>query len=234
METFLKENAEKLNISLSNDQINKFISYKELLKKWNEQINLTTIIEDKDIIIKHFIDSMTCLKYIKDSDSIIDVGTGAGFPGVPIKIVKDNVKVTLLDSLNKRLLFLQEVININNIKNIELLHGRAEDYGRVLNYREKYNVSVARAVANTATLSELCLPFVKIGGIFICMKGNQTEEVKVGEKAIELMGGKLEEVENIILPGTDIERNIFIIRKVKETPNIYPRKAGIPEKNPII
>jgi 16S rRNA (guanine527-N7)-methyltransferase len=129
---------------------------------------------------------------------------------------------------------LQEVININNIKNIELLHGRAEDYGKDLNYREKYNVSVARAVANTATLSELCLPFVKIDGIFICMKGNQTEEVKVGEKAIELMGGKLEEVENIILPGTDIERNIFIIRKVKETPNIYPRKAGIPEKNPII
>jgi 16S rRNA (guanine527-N7)-methyltransferase len=234
METFLKENAEKLNISLSNDQINKFISYKELLKKWNEQINLTTIIEDKDIIIKHFIDSMTCLKYIKDSDSIIDVGTGAGFPGVPIKIVKDNVKVTLLDSLNKRLLFLQEVININNIKNIELLHGRAEDYGKDLNYREKYNVSVARAVANTATLSELCLPFVKIGGIFICMKGNQTEEVKVGEKAIELMGGKLEEVENIILPGTDIERNIFIIRKIKETPIIYPRKAGTPEKNPIM
>jgi 16S rRNA (guanine527-N7)-methyltransferase len=129
---------------------------------------------------------------------------------------------------------LQEVININNIKNIELLHGRAEDYGKDLNYREKYNISVARAVANTATLSELCLPFVKIGGIFICMKGNQTEEVKVGEKAIEIMGGKLEEVENIILPGTDIERNIFIVRKVKETPSKYPRKAGTPEKDPIL
>jgi 16S rRNA (guanine527-N7)-methyltransferase len=234
MEIKLKELAEKINITLSENQISKFNLYKDLLKEWNEKINLTSIIEDEDIIIKHFIDSLTCVKYIKTEDSVIDIGTGAGFPGLPIKIVLENTKITLLDSLNKRLLFLKEVIDGNSIRNVELLHGRAEDFGKDLKYREFYDVATARAVASMATLAELCLPFVKVGGTFICMKGNNLEEAKEGERAIEILGGRIEKVENIILPGTDIERNLIIIRKEKHTPNLYPRKAGTPDKKPLM
>jgi 16S rRNA (guanine527-N7)-methyltransferase len=234
MEIRLKELAEKINITLSENQISKFNLYKDLLKEWNEKINLTSIIEDEDIIIKHFIDSLTCVKYIKPEDSVIDIGTGAGFPGLPIKIVLENTKITLLDSLNKRLLFLNEVIEKNSLRNVELLHGRAEDFGKDLKFRELYNVATARAVANMATLAELCLPFVKVGGVFICMKGNSLEEAKEGERAIEILGGKIEKIENIILPGSDIERNLIIIRKETHAPNIYPRKAGTPEKKPLM
>lgn len=233
MKTFLKEAARKNDILLNEEQVDRFFIYKELLKEWNKKINLTAIIDDEEIIIKHFIDSLTIEKYIEENASIIDVGTGAGFPGIPVKIVRDDIKLTLLDSLNKRILFLEEVLNKNNIENTVCVHGRAEDYGKDSKYREKYDIATARAVANMSTLLELCLPFVKVGGKFICMKGNNVEEIEEAKKVLEILGGEIEKIENFIIPDTDIERNIIIVKKVKETPKQYPRKAGTPAKQPI-
>lgn len=234
METLLKETLNKIGINLSDDKILKFIEYKKLLKEWNEKINLTAITEDKEIMLKHFIDSLTILKYIGNNTSIIDVGTGAGFPGIPIKIVKDDVNVTLLDSLNKRINFLNEVISKTELNNIKTIHGRAEDVSHETIMREKFDYATARAVANLSTLAELCLPFVKVGGKFICMKGNNiNDEVDEAKKAIEILGGKIEKIDNLLIPETDIERNIIIISKVKSTSKQYPRKAGTPAKQPI-
>lgn len=233
MKTLLKEFANKISISLNEKQVDKFINYKNLLKEWNEKINLTAITDDEEIVIKHFIDSLTIEKYIEEDASIIDVGTGAGFPGIPIKIVREDIKLTLLDSLNKRILFLQEILNENNLENAICIHGRAEDFGKDLKYREKYDIATARAVANMSTLLELCMPFVKVGGKFICMKGNNLEEIKDAENALKMLGGEIEKIENFIIPDTDIERNIIIVKKVKETPKQYPRKAGTPAKQPI-
>lgn len=234
METILTNLSNKLNIELSENQIEQFLLYKDLLKEWNEKINLTAITDDKEIIIKHFIDSLTIAKYISDNDTIIDVGTGAGFPGIPIKIVKPDTEVTLLDSLNKRLLFLQDVIDKNKLKKIRCVHGRAEDVSRETIHREVYDIATARAVANMSTLVELCIPFVKVGGIFVCMKGTNTDEIDDAKNAIKLLGGEIEKIDNFVLPDTDMERNIIIIRKVKNTPGEFPRKAGVPAKNPII
>ena len=233
MKTLLKDLTNKLNINLNEEHVDKFLLYKNLLQEWNNKINLTAITEDSEIIIKHFIDSLTVLKYIDEDDSIIDVGTGAGFPGMVIKIAKEDTKITLLDSLNKRLNFLNEVINACRLTNIETIHGRAEDFGNNEFYREKYDVSIARAVANLATLTELCLPFVKVGGRFIAMKGSNIEEIEEANKAIDFLGGKIERIEKIVLPETDIERNIVVIKKIKNTPNKYPRRAGIPLNKPI-
>lgn len=233
MKTFLKESAKKINVFLNDEQVDKFFLYKDLLKEWNEKINLTAITDDEEIMIKHFIDSLTIEKYIDKNASIIDVGTGAGFPGIPVKIIRDDIKLTLLDSLNKRILFLQEVLKQNNITNAVCVHGRAEDFGKELKYRGKYDFATARAVANMSTLLELCLPFVKVGGKFICMKGNNIEEVEDAKKALEILGGEIEKIENFVIPDTDIERNIIIVKKVKETPKQYPRKAGTPAKQPL-
>lgn len=228
-----KEEIEKINEPIKEEQIKKFYEYMLLLKDWNEKINLTAITEEKDIIIKHFIDSLTINKYLKDNEKVIDVGTGAGFPGIPIKIINDKINMDLLDSLNKRINFLNEVKEKCEIENINCIHSRIEDFA--IKNREKYDVATSRAVAKLAVLLEYLLPVVKKDGICICMKSNKAEEeIKEAQKALEILGGKIEKTEEFLLPGTDIERTIIIVRKVKNTPEKYPRKAGIPSKKTII
>ncbi|ACL77771.1 16S rRNA (guanine(527)-N(7))-methyltransferase RsmG [Ruminiclostridium cellulolyticum] len=216
-------------------QIKQFEKYMELLKEWNKKINLTAIEDDREIVIKHFIDSISIVPYVKNENlKIIDIGTGAGFPGIPLKIVNPQNKVTLLDSLDKRVKFLNEVINGINITQISAIHGRAEDFGTNPVYREKYDIAVARAVANLPVLLEYCLPFVKINGIFIAMKGSNTEEFENCNKALDILGGKIEKIEKMELPFTNIERNVVVVRKFRQTPTKYPRKAGKPSKEPLI
>lgn len=230
----LQQNAEKINISIKEDKVIKFKKYMDLLLEWNKKINLTAITDEDDIILKHFIDSLTIEKYVDPKQSVIDIGTGAGFPGIPLKIMNDNVEVTLMDSLNKRINFLNEVIKKLDLKNITTIHSRAEDLAKDNNYRERYDVAVSRAVANLSTLSEYMLPFVKVGGKCICMKGsNIDEERKIAEKAINMLGGKIVNIENFKLANTDNERNIIIIEKIRKTDSKYPRKAGIPSKEPL-
>ena len=225
----------KKEMNLTDEQEQKFYEYMKLLKEWNEKINLTTITEEQDILLKHFIDSLTILKYLNDNDNIIDVGTGAGFPGIPVKIVNETLNVTLMDSLNKRILFLNDVIEKLKLEGIKTVHARAEELGRNREYREKYDVVTSRAVANLSTLLEYMMPFAKVGGTCICMKGpNIEDELENADLAIKELGGKLEKIENFKLPGSDIERNIIIIRKVRNISNKYPRKAGTPAKEPLI
>ena len=205
-----------------------------LLLEWNEKINLTAITEEKDIVLKHFIDSMTVLKYLKNNEKIIDVGTGAGFPGIPIAIMNKECNITLLDSLNKRIIFLNDVIEKNNLKNVETIHGRVEEIGQDKKYREKYDISVSRAVANLSTLVEYLVPLVKVGGKIICMKGPDVEkEIEEAKYAIKELGGKIIQVDKFNLPDSDIYRTIVIIEKIKQTDKKYPRKAGTPSKSPL-
>ena len=230
----LFEKLNQINLNINKEQTEKFHIFMKLLLEWNEKINLTAITDEDEIILKHFVDSLTVIKYINDNDKIIDVGTGAGFPGIPIAIMMPNVKITLLDSLNKRINFLNEVINVLGLKNVETIHNRSEDCGKNKEYREKYDISIARAVANLSTLSEYLLPFVKVGGKMICMKGSEIEEeVKNAKVAINKLGGKINFIDEFNLPDSDIKRNIICVKKVNKTPNIYPRKAGTPGKNPI-
>lgn len=230
----LKQKLNEFNIEISDNQLEKFDKYMQLLLEWNEKINLTAIIEPDEVKIKHFLDSLTVLKYINDEDKVIDIGTGAGFPGIPLKIMKSDTKITLLDSLNKRINFLNLVIEELELKNIEAIHGRAEEFARNKLYREKYDVAVSRAVANLSTLTEYMLPFVKVGGRCICMKGaNLKEELDKAKNAIQELGGKIEIIDNFYLSNNDNERNIVIIKKIKETKSKYPRKAGIPSKEPL-
>ncbi len=233
METLLKEQAKKFNIELTDQMIEQFMKYKFLLKEWNEKINLTAITDDREIIIKHFIDSLTIAKYIPENAYLIDVGTGAGFPGIPVKIFRKDVKVVLLDSLNKRLNFLNEVIKELGLEEIETVHGRAEDIGNNPKYREKFDIATARAVANISTLSELCTPFVKVGGTFICMKANADEEIQNAQKALEILKMEEEQKEQFKIEEIDSERTIIIYRKKNNTPKQYPRKAGTPAKQPL-
>ena len=221
-------------IEITELQSNKFNTYMDLLLEWNEKINLTAITQKEDIILKHFVDSLTINKYLKDNERIIDVGTGAGFPGIPIKIYNDTLEITLVDSLNKRINFLNEIISKLSLTNIKAVHGRAEDLGKDKEYREKYDIATSRAVANMSTLLEYLMPFVKVGGKCICMKGaNIEDELSQAKTAIEKLGGKLEKIDKFNLGNTEIERNIIIIKKIKSTPIKYPRKAGIPSKEPI-
>ena len=231
----LQESFQTQKIDVSEKQCKKFFEYMKLLIEWNEKINLTAIVEPGQVITKHFLDSLTILNYIgTKQQKIIDVGTGAGFPGIPIKIMDDLSEITLIDSLNKRIIFLQEVINKNNLKNIRAIHGRAEDFGQDKLYREKYDVCVARAVAPMNILVEYLLPFARVNGICICMKGaNIAEELEEAKKAINLLGGKIEKVESFGLSGSEDRRNIIIIRKISKTPEQYPRKAGTAKKYPI-
>lgn len=231
----LIEKAKKVNIEIDDKKEEQFYNYMKLLLEWNEKINLTAITEQNDIILKHFIDSITINKYIEPSNSIIDIGTGAGFPGIPLKIMNQNKKITLVDSLNKRINFLNEVCKEISLENIQCIHARAEELASDLEYRENYETVVSRAVARLNVLIEYMLPFVKKGGLCICMKGpNIDRELEEAKNAIKVLGGKIKSVESFFLPDSDIERNVIIIEKVAETPKKYPRKAGLPSKQPII
>ena len=226
--------ATKINIEFTEEQLNKFCEYMNLLIEWNEKINLTSIVEPKEIILKHFIDSLTINKYLKENSTLADVGTGAGFPGIPLKILRPDMKITLVDSLNKRIKFLNEVIEKLNLKDIVTVHSRIEDFGKSKNYRENFDYVTARAVANLAVLSEYLIPIAKIGGKCLCMKGNNVEEeITSGKKAIDVLGGKIEIIDEFLLPDSDISRNIIVITKAKNTPARFPRKAGLPSKEPL-
>lgn len=237
----LKELSEKINIDINDDQIALFNKYYEMLIETNKVMNLTAITEKDEVIVKHFVDSIALIPFLKEKYgeeinklSLIDIGTGAGFPGIPLKIMLPELKVTLLDSLNKRIKFLDSVINNLGLNNINTIHGRAEDFASDKVYRETYDLCVSRAVANLSTLSEYCLPFVSVGGMFISYKaGNLEEEINNSKKAIKLLGGKISKVEEFVLPSTDNDRVFVFINKVDKTPKTFPRKAGIPSKNPI-
>lgn len=226
----------QLNIDLNQDQKEQFLKYYELLIEWNKVMNLTTIINFVDVIDKHFLDSLTMVNiYSLSNERIIDIGTGAGFPGIPIKIAFPNTRIVLLDSLNKRIKFLNEVTRELGLDGIETIHGRAEDYGKDKKYREQFDISTSRAVANLTTLAEYSLPFVKTGGSFISYKsGDVTEEVISAKKAIEILGGSIDEVRKFQLPGTDIERSLVRIKKESKTPMRFPRDAGKPSKEPLL
>ena len=203
-----------------------------LLLEWNEKMNLTAITDPNEVILKHFVDSLTIANYIEKGDKIIDVGTGAGFPGIPISILKGE-NIILLDSLNKRITFLEEVINNLGLSKIKAIHARVEEFAKNKKEREMYDIATSRAVAPLNVLLEYLLPLVKVGGKCICMKGSNIEEVDDAKKALNILGGEIEKIEKIILPNTDIVRNIIVIKKVKETPLKYPRKPGTPSKEPI-
>ena len=228
----LIEKANSIGVEISQKQAEQFYKYMELLLEWNEKMNLTAITDPEEVILKHFIDSLTIIPYLKEADTVLDIGTGAGFPGIPLKILEENEKFTLLDSLNKRIIFLQTVITELELKNIQAIHGRAEEF--VSKRREVYDVVTSRAVARLNVLLEYMLPFVKVGGRCICMKSFEiVEELKEAKKAIEILGGEIEKIDEITLPNTDIKRKIVVIKKVKNTPSKYPRKAGTPAKEPI-
>ncbi len=231
----LKEGAKEYSILLSNAQIDKFSQYARLLAEWNEKINLTAITDPEGIVIKHFLDSLSIAELIPDeTKTLIDVGTGAGFPGIPLKVIRDNLKVTLLDSLDKRVKFLNEICCNLMLKDIVSVHGRAEDFGVDKKYRERFDFVTARAVANLPVLLEYCLPFVSIGGMFIAMKGpDAKEELKESQKALDILGGEIEDVKIFTLPNSDIERYLILIKKCRHTPTNYPRKSGKPTKQPI-
>ena len=226
----------EFNVKLSEEQIRQFLIYYELLVEWNGFMNLTAITEYDEVMKKHFVDSLSLIKAfdVTKEATVIDVGTGAGFPGLALKIAYPNLKVTLLDSLNKRINFLNEVISQLGLTGIETIHGRAEDFAKPGKLREKFDLCVSRAVANLSTLSEYCLPYVKIGGEFISYKSEKMEEeMSAAKNAIQLLGGKLHKCEEFNLPESDIYRNLVVIKKVKPTAKKFPRKAGLPSKEPL-
>ena len=237
LEIFEKD-LKQLHLELSKKQILQFISYYELLIDWNSRMNLTAITEFKDVLKKHFIDSLSLISAVSDlaqkQYDLIDVGTGAGFPGIPLKIAFPNLKITLLDSLNKRIQFLNEVICKLELQDIEAVHGRAEDFAKPDQFRERFDLCVSRAVANLATLSEYCIPFVKPGGFFISYKSEKVNvELEEAKKAISVLGGSFQKNIEFLLPHSDITRNFIVIQKKNKTPLKYPRKAGLPSKEPI-
>lgn len=231
-----KIGLKELNISLNEEQLNQFLQYYELLIEWNKVMNLTGITEFNEVIEKHFLDSLCLVKIIPDlhNQKILDLGTGAGFPGVPLKIAFPELDIVLMDSLNKRIIFLNEVITKLNLKKIIAVHGRAEEMARKKEYRQQFDICVSRAVSNLSSLSEYCLPFVSLNGYFVSYKSAEIEkEVEQAKKAIFLLGGKLEEIVKFKLPCSDNGRSFICIKKEKGTPKAYPRKAGTPSKKPI-
>lgn len=225
-----------LGIQIDERQREQFDRYYELLIEWNSVMNLTGITDYDEVNLKHFTDSLSIVKAadMEKVSTMIDIGTGAGFPGIPIKIVFPHIEITLLDSLNKRLKFLNEVIEQLDLRNVTTLHGRAEDYAKKKEYRETFDLAVSRAVANLSTLSEYCLPFVKEGGSFISYKsGESDEEISNAGRAVKILGGKIGKIRKFCLPDSDISRTLLQIEKIKPTPGKYPRKAGIPAKEPL-
>lgn len=231
----LKSSISILGLKWSEDKIDRFNDYYDLLIKWNERINLTTITEYDDVVIKHFIDSILVCTFINISGKkIIDVGTGAGFPGIPLKIMYPESEIVLLDSLNKRIKFLEETVSMLELKDISCIHGRAEDVARDKKYRGKFDVSVSRAVANLSTLSEYCIPFLKTGGYFISYKSDKSDdEIEKAANAIRTLRARVTNIEEFLLPGSEIKRKFVIIESLGPTDNKYPRKAGIPVKEPL-
>lgn len=232
------QDLKEFDLTVSEKQIEQFIKYYELLTEWNSFMNLTAITEFDEVIKKHFVDSVSLVRAISDIKekeyTLIDVGTGAGFPGIPLKIMFPNLNVVLLDSLNKRVSFLNEVIEKLELTDIKAFHGRAEDFAKKKEFRECFDYCVSRAVANLATLSEYCLPFVKTEGCFISYKSEKiTEEYESAKEAIKILGGKYLNQVEFYLPNSDIYRNLFVIQKIKNTPGKFPRKAGLPAKEPI-
>lgn len=235
-EELLKTGAEAIGISLNEKQIAQFVKYYEILVEWNSFMNLTGITEYEEVVQKHFVDSLALCKAldVSKAESLIDIGTGAGFPGIPLKIAYPHLKVTLLDSLQKRIKFLNEVIAQLGLEEVETIHGRAEDFAKPSMKRESYDLCVSRAVSNLASLSEYCLPYVKVGGYFIPYKsGKAEEELEESKKAVFLLGGKIEQEVKFMLPDSDITRNLIKIKKVSATPKKYPRKSGLATKEPI-
>lgn len=234
--TKFENGLSSIGITLDEKQTSQFMKYYELLVEWNSFINLTAITEFDDVCLKHFVDSLSLCKVIDCNKnlSVIDVGTGAGFPGIPLKIAFPELEVTLLDSLGKRVKFLNEVIDQLGLSGISAIHGRAEDYAKPDKLREHFDVCVSRAVANLSTLSEYCLPYVKKGGFFVSYKSEKVqEESEKAKRAIQILGGEVYKQEEFTLPDSDIYRNLFVIKKVDITPKKYPRKAGFPSKEPI-
>lgn len=238
LQQFYKD-IEELHIILSDSQIEQFLLYYEMLVEKNQVMNLTAITEFDEVLKKHFVDSLSLVKAydLNRSDieiSLIDIGTGAGFPGIPLKIAFPHLKITLMDSLNKRIDFLKEVIDTLELDGIDAIHGRAEDYAKPDRLREQYDLCVSRAVANLSTLSEYCLPYVKVGGKFISYKSEKiVEEMKDAEYAINILGGKVERQIDFYLPDSELYRNLFVVEKCGITPLKYPRKAGMASKKPL-
>ncbi len=236
MDNLLKDGLTELHIDHDPSLLSDYAIYKDLLVDWNQRMNLTGITETKDVYIKHFLDSLSAftVDVFSEGCKVIDVGTGAGFPGLPMAILNRSIQMTLLDSLNKRVHFLEAVAQSIGLNNVECIHGRAEDFGQNEQFRELYDVAVSRAVAHLSVLSEYVLPFVKVGGVFLALKGpNVTTELEEAGKALALLGGVVKEVKMVQLPFTDIQHSIVVIQKVEATPGKYPRKAGKPTKTPL-
>ena len=232
----LEQKLGELGIKQDQNQLERFHKFYQLLIEWNKVMNLTGITEYEDVVEKHFVDSLSIIKAIDLSriHTVIDVGTGAGFPGIPLKIAFPHLRVVLLDSLNKRIKFLDEVISQLGLTEIRTIHGRAEEYARKEEYREQFDLCVSRAVSNLSTLSEYCLPYIQVGGIFVSYKsGEIDDEVEQSKKAVRILGGNIKEVMKFELPGTDIHRSFVLIHKEQHTQKKYPRKAGIPAKEPL-
>jgi 16S rRNA (guanine527-N7)-methyltransferase len=237
MSKIFESKLEELGITLNENQKKQFVDFYELLVEWNKVMNLTGITEYEEVNEKHFIDSLSIIKALdlNKIESVIDIGTGAGFPGIPLKIAFPHLKIVLLDSLNKRINFLNTVINKLELQNVNTIHGRAEDFAKDIKYREKFDLCVSRAVANLSTLSEYCLPYVKIKGMFIPYKsGEIDEEVNQARKAVTILGGNIEDIIKFQLPNTEIKRSFVKIKKNQITPKKYPRKAGMPTKEPLM
>ena len=232
-EDFFEKELNKNNLKIKKTSYNKFYSYMNDVLEWNKKINVTAVRDEENFIIKHYIDSLMISKYVDGKLKAIDIGTGAGFPGIPIKLYNEDMDITLIDSINKKLNVIRESIKDLNLNNIDIIHSRAEDLAIKDGYRESFDVATTRAVSNLSTILEYMMPFIKVGGIAVCMKGpNYQDELENARNAIKTLGGKLEVIENFNI-NTEYERNIIIIRKIEKTPKKYPRNGNKPLKEPI-